>query len=114
MSLLIRPRLCLGIAVQYKLVQARGFCLTGHLMKWLTLLPFIALLPNGALAQPQTIKVDCSAYHKNPGWSLDSNSCERHDFGWKKPNHRRDDGMLLWIEQRKIGTQRSQRYKHCR
>jgi hypothetical protein len=35
-------------------------------MKWLTLLPFIALLPNGALAQPQTIKVDCSAYHKNP------------------------------------------------
>jgi len=33
-------------------------------MKWLILLPVLALLPTVALAQ-QNIKVDCSAYHKN-------------------------------------------------
>jgi hypothetical protein len=34
-------------------------------VNWLILIAVLALVPAAVSAQPQTIKVDCAAYHKN-------------------------------------------------
>jgi hypothetical protein len=38
---------------------------TGRTMRRFMLMSVLALLPTAALAQTQTIKIDCTAYHKN-------------------------------------------------